>query len=43
MIMVKTWYFLHVLFLDKNHLEIMFGDLFDTKESFLTFKNLHFG
>ena len=39
MIMVKTLHFLHFLFLDKNdHLAIMFGNLFDTKESFLTLK-----
>ena len=38
MITVKTLHFLHFLFLDKRHLEIMFGDLFDTKESFLTLK-----
>ena len=42
MILVKKWHFLHFLFWGKIHLEIMFGDLFDTKESFLAFKDLHF-
>ena len=28
--------------LGKHHLKIMFGDHFDRKKSFLTFKNLHF-
>ena len=37
MIYVKKWYFLHFLFWGKKNLEIMFGDLFDKKESFITY------
>ena len=42
MILVKKWHFIHFLFLGKNDLEIPLGDLYDRKESFITFKNLHF-
>ena len=35
MIMVKNSTFFPCLFLGKNHLEQMFGDLFDRKESFI--------
>ena len=31
----QKWHFLHFLFLGKIHLEQMFGDLFDRKESFI--------
>ena len=35
MIMVKKIALFQFLFLGKNHLEQMFGDLFDKKESFI--------
>ena len=40
MILVKKWHFLHFLFLGKKHLERMFGDLFDKKESFIALKKV---
>ena len=41
MTMVKTQNFFQYLFLGENVPKIIIGDLLDTKESFLAFKNMH--
>ena len=38
----KKVFFYYLQFLGKNDLEIMFGNLFDRKELFLGYKNMHF-
>ena len=42
MILVKKMTFFYFLLLEKNLLEIMFRDVFDRKELFLAYENMHF-